>query len=760
MDDIHPSTEIVPLSTAPTPPAAPPARARAERLPRGRRPRRRQGRGLPGRALAATGGEAPTTAGALVPWICDALLSNHSVKAYGRDLMDFLRHMQARGVTRWTSPPTMSSSTSGALEAGLDVGDGGRRLSVVRGTYHQLAAKGLVSWETAQDIAAVKAPVVQKNSTPSLTQRQAVALLEATPSPSAWAWTSATRRRCASGWSPPCATGSCCSCWTTSSTWSRRAPTLAEPAGGLPAPGGAGRPAGRRCACAASASTAVAPLALPDRGRRRPGRAGARRRRWRCSWSGRGRSARLRARRRRTRRPWRRSAAGWTGCRWRIELAAARARLLPPAALLARLERRLPLLAGGPHDLPARQQTLRDAIAWSYDLLDAPEQRLFRRLAVFAGGCTLEAAEAVCADAGGARRGSRSTAWPRWWTGACCGADDGGGRAEPRFTMLETIREYGLERLEESGEGEAARGATPRYYLALAEARGAGAERRRAGRPGGRGWSGSTTTCGPRWRGCSGAASGRARAAAGRCAVALLVRARPPERGAALAARGAGGHRRGRSGRPRPRGGRRCAGAATAGDRAGGLRRGGGAVRPGDRLGARADGERRDLVVALNARGLLARERGRVCRGGARPRGGARAGTGAGRPGGRGGSAHRPGAYAALFIGDRDRARALSEQALAAYRALGDARGLRRGADRPGLAARITRRNYARVEALGTEALTLFRALGDTGRMAEALWVLGVTAYFRAVRARRSPPRGGRGAAPGARGRARHCPAH
>ena len=89
-----------------------PAPARAERLPGGGRPGRGQGRSLPGPALEATGSDAPTTAGALVPWICDALLSNHSVKAYGRDLMDFLRHMQAQGVTPWRSPPTTSSSTS------------------------------------------------------------------------------------------------------------------------------------------------------------------------------------------------------------------------------------------------------------------------------------------------------------------------------------------------------------------------------------------------------------------------------------------------------------------------------------------------------------------------------------------------------------------------------------------------------------------------------------------------------------------------
>ncbi|HEX2224765.1 MAG TPA: AAA family ATPase [Thermoanaerobaculia bacterium] len=148
-----------------------------------------------------------------------------------------------------------------------------------------------------------------------------------------------------------------------------------------------------------------------------------------------------------------------------IELAAARVRLLPPAALLARLEKRLPLLTGGPRDAPARQQTLRDAIAWSYDLLTAGEQALFRRLSIFAGGFSFEAAEAV-ANPGGEldvldgvdRLSEHSLLRP--------GAGTDG---EPRFTMLETIREYGLERLAQSGEAEATQRAHTEFFLALVE---------------------------------------------------------------------------------------------------------------------------------------------------------------------------------------------------------------------------------------------------------------------------------------------------
>jgi predicted ATPase/class 3 adenylate cyclase len=149
-----------------------------------------------------------------------------------------------------------------------------------------------------------------------------------------------------------------------------------------------------------------------------------------------------------------------------IELAAARIRLLSPDALLARFDRRLDVLGRGPRDLPARQQTMRATIAWSYDLLDPAEQRLFTRLSVFAGGATLEAVEAVAGD-----------------------PESGGGLAdlelvesladkslvqlsgdEPRIRMLQTIRDFGQERLAESPERQVIARRHAEFFLALAEA--------------------------------------------------------------------------------------------------------------------------------------------------------------------------------------------------------------------------------------------------------------------------------------------------
>ncbi|MDP8924600.1 MAG: tetratricopeptide repeat protein, partial [Chloroflexota bacterium] len=149
-----------------------------------------------------------------------------------------------------------------------------------------------------------------------------------------------------------------------------------------------------------------------------------------------------------------------------IELAAARVRLLPPRALLARLERRLPFLIAGPADLPARQRTLRGAIAWSYDLLDPEEQSLFRQLTVFAGGIGLDAAEAVCrviVPEVDVLEGLASLL-DKSLLRTVEHPDD-----EPRYAMLDTIREYGLEQLEASGDLDDARRRHAAYYLALTE---------------------------------------------------------------------------------------------------------------------------------------------------------------------------------------------------------------------------------------------------------------------------------------------------
>ena len=160
-----------------------------------------------------------------------------------------------------------------------------------------------------------------------------------------------------------------------------------------------------------------------------------------------------------------------------LELAAARIKVLTPAALLARLEHRLPLLTGGAQDLPARLQTLRATLDWSHDLLGEDEQRLFRRLAVFAGGFTLEAVERVAG--GGSRVAgnevvSPATLDPRPETldlvtalvdKSLLRVLDGG----DRFGMLETMREYGLGRLAAAGEEAEARDRHAAWCLALAE---------------------------------------------------------------------------------------------------------------------------------------------------------------------------------------------------------------------------------------------------------------------------------------------------
>jgi predicted ATPase/DNA-binding winged helix-turn-helix (wHTH) protein len=150
-----------------------------------------------------------------------------------------------------------------------------------------------------------------------------------------------------------------------------------------------------------------------------------------------------------------------------IELAAARTKVLSPGAILDRLQSPLQLLTGGALDQPERQQTLRNAIDWSYSLLNEAEQRLFRRLAVFAGGCTLEATEAVC--------NTRHDLGIEPLEGLSSLVDKNlvqpmdRAQIESRFTMLETIREFALERLLESGDHTSARRAHAAYCLVLAE---------------------------------------------------------------------------------------------------------------------------------------------------------------------------------------------------------------------------------------------------------------------------------------------------
>jgi predicted ATPase/class 3 adenylate cyclase len=145
-----------------------------------------------------------------------------------------------------------------------------------------------------------------------------------------------------------------------------------------------------------------------------------------------------------------------------IELAAARGKLLSPQALLARLEQRFDLLVGGPRDMPSRQQTLRATIDWSYDLLSPTEQTLFARIAVFAGGFTLEAAEAV-SGADGLLAGLSTLID----NNLLRQEEQPGG--EPRFTLLETIRAYALERLDELEEREEATSRHADYFCMLAE---------------------------------------------------------------------------------------------------------------------------------------------------------------------------------------------------------------------------------------------------------------------------------------------------
>ena len=157
-----------------------------------------------------------------------------------------------------------------------------------------------------------------------------------------------------------------------------------------------------------------------------------------------------------------------------IELAAARIKVMSPQVIRARLEHRLEFLTDGARDLPVRQQALRNAIAWSYDLLDEREQQLFRQLSVFVDGCTMDAVEAMIGD-----RSDRVSLLDKLGSlvDKSLLREVEGINGKPRFVMLETLREFGLEQLEASGEGETVRGRHANFFLTLAEEAEASLER-------------------------------------------------------------------------------------------------------------------------------------------------------------------------------------------------------------------------------------------------------------------------------------------
>ncbi len=451
-----------------------------------------------------------------------------------------------------------------------------------------------------------------------------------------------------------------------------------------------------------------------------------------------------------------------------LELAAARLTLFTPRALLTRLERRLPLLTGGAHDLPARQRTLRDTLAWSYDLLAPAERALFRRLAVFVGGCTPEAAVAVCDDGSGGAAGA----------GVLAGlaslveqsllrrAEGEGAGQEARVGMLETIREYATEFLEGSGEAAERRRRHAAHYAALAEAATAGAVEARPAATEWRGWLGrlereqGNLRAALAWAG----AGADADALGLRLAAALTpywaLRGQLTEGQAwldALLALDAG------ASRPAP-----AAVRARALDGAGRLAtlRGdfGRALALGEELVAlrRDAGEPRALAAALDALGAAARAWGDPARAAAlhteslsldraagdlegRIRALAHLGLVAHARGDEAEATARhaeglalcraaddPRGVVAALIGfgdmgrqggDYARAAALLEESVALSRARGDAAGLAYALGHLALVTR-ERGGYARAAALYTESVPLCRAAGDTSGV--AWWTLGL----------------------------------
>jgi predicted ATPase/DNA-binding XRE family transcriptional regulator len=419
-----------------------------------------------------------------------------------------------------------------------------------------------------------------------------------------------------------------------------------------------------------------------------------------------------------------------------LELAAPRIKLLPPAALLARLHRALPLLTGGGRDLPTRQQTLRAALDWSHGLLDAEERTLFCRLAVFAGGCTLAAAAAVCAVRGTIGGGDEDLLEE---LGSLVEQSllrpEAGPEDEPRFGMLETIREYAGAQLEAGGEAEEIRHRHATYYLSWAEA----AAPELTG-PEQVVWLERLERDRDNLRAALAWARERGEAETGlRLAAALwrywaargyLREGRAWLEGLLALARGSEDAGGGAGGTVRAA----AAGAlrARALFAAGWLARlqGDGAaaqtwLEQAAALG-RAAGEPRTAAGALNALGLTAQHEGDLERAAARLEESLALMQEVGDRRGIAVALGNLGAVA-LYQGDLERAAASTEEALAFFRQAGDRdssavclRNMGKVARRQGEAARA--------EALQREALALFRELGDPLRSAEGLELLAGTA--------------------------------
>ncbi|HEX6256524.1 MAG TPA: AAA family ATPase [Euzebyales bacterium] len=408
-----------------------------------------------------------------------------------------------------------------------------------------------------------------------------------------------------------------------------------------------------------------------------------------------------------------------------LELAAARTRVLPPTALRARLDRRLAVLIDGPRDLPARQRTLRDAIAWSHDLLASPEQTVLRRLSVFAGGCTIDAADEVCGH------GDADVASVLGEVAALTDSNlvrvqvPADGDTRPRVMLLETIREFGIEQLVDHDELDVIRQRHADHYVAVVEAvtarlagpdAPAAAARLDAERDNLRAalaWlcdradaAAAVRLVGclwPYWFQRGHLTEGRrwlrdALDLPGADAVAA------PLRLAALV----GSPRLAMDQADDDAAQAACAAAVAL---------------------ARAHGDSHQLVAALNVRGQVAQLRDRYADS-VRDYDEARALAHAAEDGSGEAEALRGLAAAAMFTGDGARARDLADDSLTVARTTGDDRLVAQSLSFLAWQATNTG-DHDRAEALATESLDRWQRLGDTGEVAELHFQLANTAMFR-----------------------------